>query len=407
MCVLVCLAGCAPSGVGDASGGDPWTPSPDLPADKGDDPTAVPVDGGSRPTIDDTLGAYPFDVEPAALMSEAAAAPETWVWVDVPGAKCRDGSQASFVTQVSSRSKDVVIVLSGGGGCFTQEGCQGTVSNLNVGRAQATDAWLPMDAFERADGRPFADRSFVFVPYCTGDLHSGRREGVDEIPCPDPTKPCPGPQDFVGHRNMELFLHVLGRYFADAQHVTLTGFSAGAYGALLNYEQTAKAFPAVDVGLISDSGPTFSDGGFLSDCGDAKWRSLYGWDDVMPAACTDCAQPGGLRHLPAYLSEQYPNATFGMVSPTRDLLIYLFLTSARSSPCTAAPFDTFGLRLGVHRQELEQLGNWSTLAVPEKQPDGTENGHVYHHKLDLSADGATVGTWMKQIGDGTALTAGN
>ncbi len=39
-----------------------------------------------------------------------------------------------------------------------------------------SDPRLGLWLFDRGDGdNPFADASYVFVPYCTGDLHAGSR----------------------------------------------------------------------------------------------------------------------------------------------------------------------------------------------------------------------------------------
>lgn len=50
-------------------------------------------------------------------------AEDTWEWVEVAGATCRDGSPAGFGVRRSTTSDRVVIYLEGGGACFNGESC--------------------------------------------------------------------------------------------------------------------------------------------------------------------------------------------------------------------------------------------------------------------------------------------
>src|SRR5688500_154293 len=57
---------------------------------------------------------------------------EQWSWISVPGAKCGNGSSAGFAIHPTTRSRDVLIFLMGGGGCYSQQTCaQGLAANLN------------------------------------------------------------------------------------------------------------------------------------------------------------------------------------------------------------------------------------------------------------------------------------
>ena len=64
--------------------------------------------------------------------------------------------------------------------------------------------------FNRGNARnPVKDWNFVYVPYCTGDVHLGTKdngmvEGVD------------GAQHFVGRLNMKAFLNRIVPTFTDA-----------------------------------------------------------------------------------------------------------------------------------------------------------------------------------------------
>ena len=87
----------------------------------------------------------------------------------------------------------------------------------------------------------------VFIPYCTGDVFAGDRRDVD-------VSRSVRSQQFVGYSNMTRFLEHIAPTFSDADQVLLTGFSAGGFGALLNYDQTKEIFGDTPVYMVDDSG---------------------------------------------------------------------------------------------------------------------------------------------------------
>jgi hypothetical protein len=60
-----------------------------------------------------------------------AAAPGTWQWVDLPNAKCRDGSNAGLYVRYSSMSDDFFIYLEGGGVCLDDFFCGINPANVD------------------------------------------------------------------------------------------------------------------------------------------------------------------------------------------------------------------------------------------------------------------------------------
>jgi hypothetical protein len=210
-----------------------------------------------------------------------------------------------------------VIYLEGGGACFNQLSCATnpkTFGAANFG-SMVFDGILGVDD----PANPVGDASFVYVPYCTGDVHAGSAAGAS-VPRVD------GTQDFVGHDNVAGALERIVPTFEGVEQVILTGISAGGFGTWLNYEQVADAFCRDDVVLLSDSGPPQA-APFLASCLQQRWLDLWGLAETLPAGCTDCSpegENGGVVHLPTYLSEAYPDARFGLVSSLRDNVIGMF-----------------------------------------------------------------------------------
>ena len=261
-------------------------------------PSEAPDASAPETPSDDGLGAKP----PFAATGMPIMAPErTWTWVPFADAVCRSGSPAGLSVNLNPASKRVMIYLEGGGACFDAQTCG---SNPDAVGSQNPGAGGVFDR-ARADN-PVADWNFVYVPYCTGDVHMGaQRDGQ--------VAGVSGTQQFVGRLNITAFLQRLVPTFGDAEQVLLTGISAGGFGAASNAAYVQWAFGDVPVTLVDDSGPTFSadympkcltdlyvqtwglEGSILDDCGsgcsaDADYSTQF-LDYTMMRAGDN---PGGL-----------------------------------------------------------------------------------------------------------------
>src|SRR5262245_2593785 len=160
-------------------------------------------------------GLPPFTTTGAPLSGPDNA----WRWIDFPDSTCRDGSKAGLAVNMNSASKNVMIFLMGGGACFDPLTCATNPANAG---GQMTGGSGGVFARTNA-ANPVKDWNWIFVPYCTGDVHIGTQDngtvaGVN------------GQQHFVGRKNMEAFLQRIVPTFPDATQVVLTGVSAGGFG---------------------------------------------------------------------------------------------------------------------------------------------------------------------------------
>ena len=113
--------------------------------------------------------------------------------------------------------------------------------------------------------------NFVWVPYCTGDMHSG--DTIANFPNPDG-----GSTYFYGGRDMDIFLARLVPTFSGVTRIWLIGDSAGGFGTYLTFDRIERAF-GVGIDIIDDSGPPLvSDGGTDN-------AHLFGvWGSLLPDA---------------------------------------------------------------------------------------------------------------------------
>lgn len=150
--------------------------------------------------------------------------------------------------------KKLAIFWDGGGACWDPNTCVGTalagspIYGTTVDETAVSLAGLDgLGDFANPEN-PIADYTQVFIPYCTGDLHTGARDTLYQYQPPaGPTVPWT-----IHHRGADNVAAVLDwlvtHYETDIGYapskVFLIGASAGGYGVLYHYPWVADLLPA-------------------------------------------------------------------------------------------------------------------------------------------------------------------
>ncbi|HEX4446107.1 MAG TPA: pectin acetylesterase-family hydrolase [Polyangiaceae bacterium] len=260
----------------------------------------------------------------------------TWTWVPIEGTQCRDGSGTGIGVNTNPNSKNLMIFLEGGGACFNAATCIANASafGMNDFSSRFGGSSGPVGVFNRADtSNAVADWNFVYVPFCTGDVHAGN---APNTMVPGVT----GPQQFVGYTNITKDLARIAPTFPGLDKVLLTGISAGGFGAASNYVQTAEAFDPVPVYDLDDSGPPMEDP-YAPKCLQQQWAQLWGLDKTVLAECgADCPDPTNFTlDATLHVVRKYPKIPFGLVEDTDDSVITLFYAYG-SNNCAPVVFPT-------------------------------------------------------------------
>ncbi len=287
------------------------------------------------------------------------AAAGQWTWVDVPHALCRNGTATGFAVRLNPASDKLMIYFQGGGACFNSATCASNPASFGASDfAVAAAVGGQRGIFNSSDANnPFRDWNIVFVPYCTGDVHSGSATGVTV-----PGSGAPTNQQFVGYRNVGHFLKRIVPTFPSITKVLLTGSSAGGFGSMLNYHRIAQAFCPRPVALVNDAGPIFADA-YLSPCLQKRWRQLWNFDVALPSGCTGCIgqDGGGFFNYERFLARTYPTQRLGLISATQDATISYFFGFGQNN-CAgidgnpgSLPGATFQTGLSLPSRTLEKL----------------------------------------------------
>lgn len=317
---------------------------------------------------------------PGPAAAGPISAPEqTWTWVPLPGTTCGDGSTAGIGVNLATQSPDLLVYLEGGGACWDATTCFALNTAIQIA-APYTQAQFDTDLaglnasglFSRTDDTsPFAGASFVYVPYCTGDVHAGTAVRAYDVGGASKTV------HHTGSLNAQVIVEALHATLPDVARIWLTGSSAGGYGATLNLSRFAAAWPSAEVDLLQDSAP------FVDVMGGLYPQWQQAWGIAFPPGCSACT-----TSFPAVidaLAGAHPAVRIGLLTYTEDAVVKAFfgysgslmpaLTSLLANQYSHPTTQAFVLAGTSHTM----LGSYATIAAP---------------------DGTTLKSWVQQWATG-------
>lgn len=319
--------------------------------------------------------------------TEPLSVPENkWTWVPFPETHCGNGSPAGIgLNPAPGNSRKIFVYLAGGGACWDAVTCyvlktsvhvEDTYSQAVLDSEVAGLGPKPQGAglLDRADAtNAFHDAHFVYVPYCTGDLHTGNSTRSYDTT---------NPQRKMFHRgasNMAAFLARLKATFPDAEQIWLTGSSAGGYGAQFNFDQFSLAFPNARVDMLADSAQAVQPYG-------GRWAEMVNaWTPRFPEGCTECA-----KQLPALLdtlAARWPDRRLGLLAYDNDATLTLYLNYPAGEMLNAT-----NSLLSTHYSRP----NTRYFVMP-----GTNHVLLGGYKSLVGAGGVSLETWVQRwaVGD--------
>jgi len=319
-----------------------------------------------------------------------------WQWVAFPDSQCRDGSSTGVAVRYGS-APGLVIYFQSGGACFNTATCNQTAESFGVASYDNFVQNVGSNGIFDKDqpDNPVGDWSVVFVPYCTGDVHTGAQPdgqvaGVAE------------PQQFVGYTNVTHYLNRVVPTFLDGtDQILVTGESAGGFGSAFNYDRIADAFPDRPVTLLDDSGPVMSDE-TLAPCLQQLWRDLWNLDANLPADCSDCFNPdgGGLSNVLTYLGDKHQDQRLGLVSSLEDQSIRYFFGFGLND-CgggqMSGPMFADGLVDLRDNWMSEPAGTWGAFYL-----SGPQHTWLTPSFYSAETDGVLLREWVADLLAGTA-----
>ena len=278
---------------------------------------------------------------------------------------CANGTPAGLGTQFAGDEKDLVLYFEGGGACWNAATCYGLKTATHLTDTYSKElldedlAPWRTTIFERSDAEnPFKSAAYVYVPYCTGDLHAGTNVAEYNI-----GEAAPLSVKHLGAKNVEVYLDRIRRTFKKLERIWIVGVSAGGYGASFNLPVIAKAFPTQQLHVLADGSPS------INPAAD-RWAEMKtSWKPILPA-CTTCgddlslylrtvvdAHPASRYALLTYTSDPTITTLTGLQSPEE---FAAGLANAYAKVFTAPNTRYFVVQGNVH----VTLKDFDTLAGP-------------------------------------------
>ncbi|MFY9514685.1 MAG: pectin acetylesterase-family hydrolase [Rubrivivax sp.] len=326
----------------------------------------------------------------------AAAGYYQWEMVELPadsGAACGNGTPYRFFVNRTPLNKHIVLMYEGGGACWDQDACNGigplSASNPNgippdyMSRFDTTAAYglvTPftnrLDPFQKVQTQSW---NIVYLPYCTGDVHSGSKVVVYDDK--DPANP--RMQFHRGQANIRGAAQWLRGNLGAPRDMLLTGFSAGGVGSTVTYGLVRDILQPTGRGsLLADSGPLMqaprgSDPATHPSLPlHEKIRSSWGLDEpgglvAQYGATLPAFNPDNLGSVNGALAQRYPQDRFSFLAFQADTNFSAFSYAKFYDDIANAPNDV------VYRERL--LQRWQpdlSMWVADLQLYGNVSYHL-------------------------------
>lgn len=256
---------------------------------------------------------------------EAAPNPDGWVRIAAessqidgrrlePTCSQAEGTDATYAFWFRRGIEDgLVVYFDGGGACWDDATCAlprraaGDPQRQSVYKAELMDADDP----ERMSGifdlknprNPVRNWSMVFVPYCTGDVHSGSNTANYQ----DTRTGRPYVIEHRGWDNAQIIMRWMQTNVPRPARLLVTGSSAGAYGAATHYATLRQMYPLGSAVFLGDAGQGVTTPDFFSKR-NTRWNyrlpeSVFGRNASMSSDLDIVAQLA--RHFPRDRFAQY------------------------------------------------------------------------------------------------------
>jgi Pectinacetylesterase len=309
--------------------------------------------------------------------NEDAAAPAEPTWQRIePGGetRCARGGKYAFWVRRAD-PKRLLVFFQGGGGCFSEETCQ-------LGSTWFDDR---VDAWDQPAGsggildfgnpsNPFRDYSLVYIPSCTGDVHTGSRL-VRYGPLRVHQK---------GLLNTRAALARAYREFPDPDAVFLTGCSAGSVGSAFHADSIIRRYPDARVTQLGDSLAFV----FHRAISLAEWgthRHFPRW--FRP---TRPRQRWTMVEFLRGLARAHPDRTFARFNHVRDGVQERFYSAVGADPAGFAP------RLRAAERELKRLPNYRSYLACGTEHCAFQGSEFY----SLRVGGVRLRDWVADLAAG-------
>jgi hypothetical protein len=304
-----------------------------------------------------------------------SSTPPAWQRIEPGGqTRCARGGRYAFWLRRAD-PKRLLVFFQGGGGCFSVETCR------------PGSTWFDdrVDAFDDPAGsggildfanpdNPFRDYSVVYIPSCTGDVHTGSRV-VRYGPLRVHQK---------GFLNAQAALRRAFREFPNPDAVFVTGCSAGSVGSAFHADSIIRRYPHARVTQVGDSlAFVFHRPISLDDWGTHKHFPAW----FRPSRPR---QRWTMVEFVRSLARGHPKRTFARFNHAADQVQLAFYQAVGGKP------EGFPPRLRAAERELKRLPNYRSYLACGTAHCAFQSGEFY----SLRVGGVRLRDWVDDLAVG-------
>jgi len=379
--------------------------------DDGDDTTAdteAPVETGvpaeTEPPVDEAPVDTEVPVETDAPVGteapvETAAPVDTEAPVDEPASiavgewtpfdggedcQCADGSAVDFMQRDADPEK-VVLYFEGGGACFTAETCafEGQEKTYISSSDQTPEDLAGRGGIFDAENpdNPLGDYSFIYVPYCTGDVHIGNAatDYSEDLTV-----------QHRGYVNGNAALNHLVETYPDVEELVVTGASAGSVPTPLFSGLASDLLPDANIVSFGDSSGAYPDLEALNGAIGSLWgteNAIPEWPETEGIAIEEWSLPG----LYTYGGLHAPDVTFAKFDHAYDEVQAFF------GGLAGVPGDELLTLIQEIEADVESTG----VDVASYIAPGTEHTIVAGDAFyEMEVEGVELVDWFTELVEG-------
>lgn len=340
----------------------------DAGSDAGD--ASEPIDSGTDSGMV-SEGPFAIDALPFPLeLGEPITAPDRqWSFVAFPESRCANGTPTGIAINPIENARGLLVFMQGGGACWNQDRCFVSMSSVHL--ADTVDEAVVLSEAGNLSGlfdhdnaaNPFKDYAYVYMPYCTGDLHIGTATKTYEG----------GTIHHYGARNVSEYLARLVPTFPAIERVVVSGISAGGFGATFNWWRYQGAFPYARVDVLDDAG-------LIVDPANDHWLTMAdAWQIALPPGCDACAERMS-AYLPFYGEHLIAPRRYALVGFMNDAVIGSF-------------FELTGEQIAAELldRRADAAANQKTFYLA-----GPQHSVIGEGAFTMASDGSSFLPWLLQ-----------
>jgi hypothetical protein len=308
------------------------------------------------------------------------APPGVWTWVPFPDSTCNDGSPLGIgINPSSTSSSNVVVYLNGGGACWDGFTC---LVAMSATLGPYTEAQMQHDApgtggvLSREPRNPYRDWNYVFIPYCTGDVHAGNNVVTYSF----------GTTTSVfhhkGHANFLTFMERVGATFPSPDKVLIAGDSAGGAGAVVNYTTARRYWPSARMYLIDDSLLFFAANETPAQTMSSELAN-WGIQPLLREICGDDTCQADFSRIYTGLRRQFPSDRMAVISYEQDGTMSLYYETLQQL------YQTY---LNQLTDQVLHPANYQTYFL-----NGTNHTMLFTPATDTTSTGVNLWDWLNQM----------